>query len=294
MDTSKCKAFLAAVETGSLTKAAERLNYTPSGVSQLISAMENELGVKLLARTKKGVAATSDGEKIMPVLREYIQKENGIFQVAAQMNGLLIGTVNIATYASIGMCWLPSIIAAFSKDYPNIKIKVMEGSHNEQTKWLDNKEADIAFFSYKPPMKYDWFPVAEDTMMAILPENHPMANERSFPIKQCESEKLILPCLGQDDDVLGLFEELGVNYNVECYTKETASCLSMVEQGLGMSVMNELITSKWPWKVAKVPLDPPRSIMLGIAVPSLKKSSPAVQRFVEYANKYLENIKKSG
>ncbi len=288
MDTAKCKAFITAAETGSLTKAAEILNYTPSGVSQLITAFENELGVKLLSRTKKGVAATSNGEKIIPYLRDYVQQENSVFQLASEMNGLVVGSVSIATYASIGMCWLPQIIADFQRDYPNIKIKVIEGSHSDQSHLLDNKQADIAFFSYKPQMKYDWIPVKEDRMIAILPENHPYAGKDKFPIKQCENEHLIFPCLGQDDDVLTLFDELGVNVDVEYATSETSSSLAMVENGLGMSVMNELITTKWPWKVAKVPLDPPRSITLGIAIPSLKHAAPAVGRFVQYAVKWFE------
>lgn len=55
METSRCKAFTAAAETGSFSKAAELLSYTPSGVSQLVTALEADLGFALLRRTNKGV-----------------------------------------------------------------------------------------------------------------------------------------------------------------------------------------------------------------------------------------------
>ena len=82
MESARCKAFMYAADTGSFTKAAERLNYTPSGVSQLVGALENETGLTLLKRTRKGVTLTSDGEILLPAVREFLEKEmeSGIFK----------------------------------------------------------------------------------------------------------------------------------------------------------------------------------------------------------------------
>ena len=65
METARCKAFLYAAETGSITKAAEELSYTPSGVSQLIQAFENEIGAQLLHRNKRGVTLTEEGKRFL-------------------------------------------------------------------------------------------------------------------------------------------------------------------------------------------------------------------------------------
>ena len=61
METARGKAFVAAVETGSFSRAAERLGYTTSGVSQLVSALEQELGFPLLIRGSRGVTLTDNG-----------------------------------------------------------------------------------------------------------------------------------------------------------------------------------------------------------------------------------------
>lgn len=79
MESARCKAFMYAADTGSFTKAAERLNYTPSGVSQLVGALENETGLTLLRRTRKGVTLTPDGEILLPAVREFLENTETSF-----------------------------------------------------------------------------------------------------------------------------------------------------------------------------------------------------------------------
>lgn len=283
MESARCKAFLAAVEAGSFSKAAEVLNYTPSGVSQLVNALENELGFSLLRRNKKGVIPTENGEKLLPAVREFLLQENRIYQLVAEMNGLLIGSITIAAYSSIATHWLPSVIRAFQEDYPQIQIKLMEGIRQEVTKWLDEKISDVAFLSYKDPMPYDWISLAEDQMLAVLPKTHPLAAEASYPLQNCEYERFIMPALGRDVDVVALFQDNNLTPSIQFSTLENFAAMAMIEQGLGMSIMNELITRNWQCDVVKLPLVPPQQITLGIALPSLENASPAVKRFVQYA-----------
>lgn len=66
MDTSRYRAFVQASDQGSLSKAAKTLNYTPSGVSQLITALERDLGFSVLERNPHGVQPTSEGSRILP------------------------------------------------------------------------------------------------------------------------------------------------------------------------------------------------------------------------------------
>ena len=166
METARCRAFLAAADTGSFSKAAELLSYTPSGVSQLVSALEADIGYPLLRRTNKGVTVTAEGSTLIPAIREFLNCEDNIYQLAADTNGLLIGSVTIASYSSMATHWLPEIISRFQADYPQIKITLLEGIRQEVIKWLDDKRADIAFTSFREPFPYDWIPLSEDRMMA--------------------------------------------------------------------------------------------------------------------------------
>lgn len=290
MESARCKAFMYAADTGSFTKAAERLNYTPSGVSQLVGALENETGLTLLKRTRKGVTLTSDGEILLPAVREFLEKENRIYELAAEVKGLLVGSVTIAAYSSISTHWLPEVIRDFEQDYPQIEIRLMEGIRQEVTRWLDEKKADIGFLSYQEPMPYEWTPLDYDEMLAVLPKDHLYASKESYPLINCETDSFIMPALGRDDDVVSLFERNGIKLNIHFTTLENFATMAMIEKGLGMSVMNNLITEKWNCDVVKIPVDPPSRITLGLAVPSYKQASPAVKRFIKYAVERLKKI----
>ena len=284
------RAFMYAADTGSFTKAAERLNYTPSGVSQLVGALENETGLTLLRRTRKGVTLTSDGEILLPAVREFLEKENRIYELAAEVKGLLVGSVTIAAYSSISTHWLPEVIRDFEQDYPQIEIRLMEGIRQEVTRWLDEKKADIGFLSYQEPMPYEWTPLDYDEMLAVLPKDHLYASKESYPLINCETDSFIMPALGRDDDVVSLFERNGIKLNIHFTTLENFATMAMIEKGLGMSVMNNLITEKWNCDIVKIPVDPPSRITLGLAVPSYKQASPAVKRFIKYAVERLKKI----
>lgn len=218
MESARCKAFMYAADTGSFTKAAERLNYTPSGVSQLVGALENETGLTLLRRTRKGGTLTPDGEILLPAVREFLEKENRIYELAAEVKGLLVGSVTIAAYSSISTHWLPEVIRDFEQDYPQIEIRLMEGIRQEVTRWLDEKKADIGFLSYQEPMPYEWTPLDYDEMLAVLPKDHPYASKESYPLINCETDSFIMPALGRDDDVVSLFERNGIKLNIHFTT----------------------------------------------------------------------------
>ena len=291
MESARCKAFAASVDTGSFTKAAERLNYTPSGVCQLVNALEKEFGFPLLLRDKKGVRPTADGEKILAVIRDFLQQEERLVQMAAEINGLAVGQITIGAYSSIATHWLPPVIKGFQEAYPRIEIHMMEGTRPENEEWLANKLVDMAFFSYKKPMEYYWIPLADDPLVAVLPPSHPMAHEEVYPLKNCVFEKFIMPGLGRDDDTWEMFNQNHLTPQIAFSTLENFSALAMIEQGMGMSIMNSLITQRWNCDVVKLPLDPPQSIQLGIAIPMSKKNiSPAAVRFIEYAVQRLKVI----
>ena len=92
MDTKKYEVFEKTVELSSLTKAAEELGLTQSGVSHIIAALEEEFGFPLLTRSRTGARLTPEGEKIMPFLRDILRSQEQLDQTAAELRGLSAGT----------------------------------------------------------------------------------------------------------------------------------------------------------------------------------------------------------
>ncbi len=118
MENNKCKAFIECIERGSISAAADSLGYTPSAISQLITSLEKELGLKLLVRSQKGVKPTSEGETLLPAFRAYIAKEQDIYHIASELKGVVTGNLSIAAYPSVATNWLPEIVRRFKSEYP--------------------------------------------------------------------------------------------------------------------------------------------------------------------------------
>lgn len=288
METSRYRAFIKAVDLGSFSKAAKELAYTPSGVSQLISALEKDVGFSVLERTRSGVKPTENGKRILPIARAIIQEEDRLFQMSAELKGLSVGSVTIGSYPSVASHWLPKVLKAFREQFPNIEIRVMEGIHQEISEWLDNKEVDFGFMSYDPRTTYDWIPLAHDPMIAVLPANHPLANEKCYPLEECSNEDFIMPGKGQDIDTLGVLSRHDLHPRIAYETIETAATLGMIEAGMGITITNSLSTEKYDFKVSKVPIEPSESILVGIAIPDKNTCAPAARHFIEFATKRLQ------
>ena len=106
MENNKCRAFIECVERGSISAAADSLGYTPSAISQLITSLEKELGLKILIRSQKGVRPTTEGEALLPAMRAYLAKEQDIYAIASDLKGVVSGKLSIAVYPSVATSWL--------------------------------------------------------------------------------------------------------------------------------------------------------------------------------------------
>ena len=91
--------FLKVCETGSFSKAAEALSYTQSGISQMMAGFEEELGVQLFARAKKGVTLTDNGRMLMPYIQEMANQKDKLRQAAFNINHKIEGKLRIGSFS---------------------------------------------------------------------------------------------------------------------------------------------------------------------------------------------------
>lgn len=287
MDWKKWEALLTAIDCGSLTKAAQILHYTPSGLSHMMHTLEQELGFALLYRKKSGVTPTPNACLLLPLLREMADCTNRFEQLSSQIAGLETGRLTIGTYTSIATCWLPSVLREFAAAHPGIRIVLKEGIHQELDDMLANHQIDLCFYSEKPDSPYPWVFLRKDPMIAVLPCQHALAHAAAYPISACAQEDFIMPAYGADYDVLQLFAAYQIQPHIKYETIENHAALAMIAEGLGMSIMNQLITQGHTANVVKLPLEPAYSIAMGIALPADTMPSPAALAFLELAKARL-------
>ena len=292
MDITKIRAYLTAIDTGSLTRAAEQLNYTPSALSRMMSSMEQEAGMALLVRFPRGVTPTAAAAELIPAMRRLTRDDEELAQMVSRLNGLQTGHLAIGTYTSIAERWLPPVIKRFAADYPNVDIELREGIGQELDGLLAEGRVDLCFCSHRKDYQGDWFPLADDPLLAVVPVTHPAARQSSYRLEDCGGEALIMASAGADCDVLEVMRSSGLHPNVRYSTYEDYAALALIECGLGIGVMNELITKRHDANVVKLPLNPPQAITMGIAIPSLENATPVARRFIDYALEMMTDLGK--
>ncbi|MCD7769676.1 MAG: LysR family transcriptional regulator, partial [Oscillospiraceae bacterium] len=105
MKTSRYEVFLKIVETQSLTRTAAYFGCTQSAVSQLVRAMETDLGVALLVRSKGGVRLTAEGEYLLPSMRQIVNGERSVFEKSLELQNMNAGLIRIGIFTSLSCQW---------------------------------------------------------------------------------------------------------------------------------------------------------------------------------------------
>ena len=288
MNLSKYEALTAVVEQGSLTLAARELGCTQSAVSHSLESLEKELGFPILKRSRAGVSLTTEGERLMPSVRALLSSAEQLEQTAAAIRGLDAGMVRIGAFTSVAVHWLPVVLKEFQTDYPNVDFRLLNGDYHDVEQWLQDGSIDIGFVNVPCALDCECIPLMEDRLLAILPLDSRFASYPKFPLVECETEPFISLLKSSDHDARRALEAAGVKPNVRFYTKDDYAIIAMVEQGLGMSIMPELLLKGRQDRLLTLPLVPEAKRTIGIAIAAGSKAGPATKRFADYVVRYVQ------
>ncbi len=282
MNLQKYLSFVKTVEYGSFTKAAEILSYTQSGISRMIADLEKEWGVILLERNKNGVKPTSDGMKLLPYAQNLCIDFDKLKMQVDELNGLQSGLIRIGTFSSVATHWLPNIIKEFQKDYPNIDYELLLGDYTEIEEWIHTGRVDCGFLRLPTHSEFETIFLEEDKLMAIIPKNHPLKDCDKFPATALCDEPFMLLEKGAKAEISEIFERNNLTPNVKFTTWDDYAVMSMVESGLGIAILPELILKRVPYRIIAKELDVPAYRNIGLALRDKKTASLAVKRFIDY------------
>ena len=147
MNIRKYEAFVRAVELGSLSKAAEELGYTQSGISHMMQSLEEEVGFSLMVRTSSGIQPNGEGQLLLPIIRQLLNTNEALEQYIAKIKGADTGRIRIAAYPSVATYWLPEIIRDFQKDYPHVEIQIIEMGSGAIEEIMENRQAELCIYA---------------------------------------------------------------------------------------------------------------------------------------------------
>lgn len=287
MDTEKCAALLCALEEGTLARAADKLGYTPSGISRMVAALEEELGFPLLRRGRSGVSATAECLALLPALRQMVYQAESCRQTAAALRGLEQGRVTVGANYRFYVRQLAHLMARFREKHPGIQFQTIEGTSTALAEALREHRADLCVISRRDG-PHQWLPLRRDEMMVMLSPDHPLAKGKAVPIRRLETESYVEIFPGRETDNSRILAENGVHPgNRFAGVEDDFSAMAMVEAGLGIALVNGLIAGTLLGNVVFRPLDPPQYVEIGVATPPEDTMSPAARRFLAFVRENM-------
>lgn len=282
MDAGKVQILLDCLEVGSMMKAAEKLGYTPSGLTHMMDALEKELDLQILERGRYGIRLTHAGESILPLLKEFTDAERKLMAAARRLNQAESETIRVGALASIAKNWLPQIISSFQEKNPQSKAEIVMVKRSKGYEALRNGQIDLLFGCHDESYGYNFMPLKKDYYKAVLPKGTYDRSKDSFDIKDFENYPFIIPTYGRDINVDQALRKYGVKINPLAAYADNAVIISMVAVGMGASMMSEMVLRGSEGNVDVLELAPPVHRVLGLVYKSVDGLSPVEKRFISH------------
>ena len=290
MDTKKLEALAAAVEHGSFTRAAEALGYTQSGMTHMMNSLERDIGFPVLLRGRAGVRLTPAGERIYPLVRQVLSASQALDREITLINSHKEDTIRVTAYSSIAMHWLPEVIQQFRRAHPDVGVDIQMGSVQEVYRWVQEGRVDMCFASRQESVALDWTPLKDDELFAILPPDYDNGGRSVFPVEDFDGREFLMPSMGFNLDIMRVLNRHGVAPLIRTTQVSDSVIISMVEHGLGVSMLSCLVLQGRQDDVQALPLAPRAVRELGIASRPRRDLRPMVRRFIAAAEEMIEKM----
>ncbi|WP_130864340.1 LysR family transcriptional regulator [Bacilliculturomica massiliensis] len=274
--------FLKVVELGNITKTAEVLNYTQSGVSHAIAALEKETGFPLFVRKSSGVALTDDGRRILEPIQNLVNQQRNLAQTIFRINNVVAGTIRVGTFTSVSAHWVPDIILSFREKYPLVEFELLTGDYGDIIAWILQGRIDCGFLTAPVAAPLVFRPLKKDPMLVLLHPDHPLASKETLTLEEVIQEPFVVPMEGCDKDIQAVLCGCKGPLKVKYALNDDLSVLSMVAHGFGVGIMPELILRKTTFALSVKPLDPPQYRTIGIASLPVGNTSVIAKTFLKY------------
>lgn len=291
--TSRYAIFCKAVELKSFTLAGRELGYSQSAVSQMIKSLEEELGTRLIIRSRGSFELTADGREYLPYFEAIKNAEEALLRRRMEINGMEDATIRVASFTSVSRELLPELMKGFKESHPGVGFVIKQGEYNSIREYIERGEVDFGFISTHFSEGLESYHLYDDELAAVLPKGHPLANKKILRMKDLTEDPFILFDEGKDyNTVLDAFREKGLEPRIEYDIYDDYSIIGMIRRGFGISVQIKRIVKGFEdgLEVRDIEDAPLRSVSL--AWQSRETMPFSAREFLDYIIKNIGSIAK--
>ena len=259
MDLPQLEHFLAVVEEGSFTRAAERMSRTQPAISQSIKKLEDEVGAPLFARDVHDLSLTEAGKVLVEYARKMVRARDDSMRELGALKSLKTGTLTIAAHESAAVYLLPAPLRQYLGRFPDVKVGIYRSPLTEIPRQVLDREVHVGFVKEEPGFhELKCVDVHADDMVLVAPPQHPLVGRAGVCVRDLGNEPFVVHhlCSATEQKILRLFAEHHTPCRIaaELWSFENVKTFVREEVGLaivpGITVRQELADGT----LARVPL----------------------------------------
>lgn len=269
----------------SIAAAGARIGMSASATSHALRALEDGLGSEVVDRMAAGVVLTHAGELALGHARDVFASLQQVRSATAASRGLHTGLLRIGSIGpSTSLRLLPPLLDKFRQRYPGVEVHVTEHADADTEADLIERRVEIAAVRLPQP-SLDTVALATDELVAVLPQDHPLARKATVSVRELADYPLILTQAGSQDMVLRMFEQAGLRPKIAHELFQIASILEFVAHGNGVSVLASLAVPETRPGLAFRPITPRFSRRVALACLDMARLTPAGRAFWDLARR---------
>ncbi|TGU93402.1 LysR family transcriptional regulator [Mesorhizobium sp. M00.F.Ca.ET.151.01.1.1] len=272
---------------GTTTKAADALNITQPAVSKTLIQLTNKAGFPLFRNHRQRLVPTPEAHMLYAEIRKLFESVRGVTRAAKEIRDLRSGRLNVSALPAFGLTLLPSIIASFTKEYPEVAIALDIRSSSTIVQRASRNQLDIGVAG---ELDDEAASVVRRSLVAtppvcIMPKGHALSRVRV--IQPDDLEGLNFISLGTGDPMRrqldALCEERGVNRHLKIEAALSDTCVNLVANGVGVAVVDRLSA----WMAKDLPIEirdfqPHLDVNLSVYRPWGTVASSVADTFIEH------------
>lgn len=277
--------FLAVVDAGQLTAAADALYMSQSALSKKMSALSRELGTTLFTKTKDGLRLTPTGWEFYAYARKAVRDYHDVLDRLAVFGNPTRGTIRVGSLPLSVEYGIEDAISSYWADNPSVEIDYHERSQDNLITDLNLRKLDVAIarIDLLDAKQYDHTTLCEDYLVVACHKSHPLARKRSIPLASLRNEQFVL--LKERSDITKLFLEhcaaAGFYPNSPMHHSRHRMVLKATSRKMGITVLPRLLVETYfDPEIVIIPFDNPIKTSIGFVWLHNEEVSPLMDGFM--------------
>lgn len=261
---------------GTVSAAAESLNYTPSAVSHQLRTLAEDLGVTLITHHGRGVRLTPTARTLLARSDQLFALWEEIQAELADTKGEVTGTLRLCGFSSAASALLPKVAVRLHQVHPYLTVRIVEAPPADCFARLLADQADVAVVVALPELpptndpRFDQRPLLDDPLDLLVPANHPLASRRSVSLDEAADQLWIVdhPGTAYHQLVLTACAAAGFTPAVAHEAVEWDTGAALVAAELGIALVPRLAQIPSGYAISRVALrgdpSPSRHILTSV------------------------------